>query len=299
MFRRRSRAALFSSATALALAAFTAPVAVMAQAATYNFDIPAQDLGSALRAFGQASRQQVVFDSELVRGRTSSALVGSFSADDGIRRLLEGTGLVANRGRSGVLVISTTSNGRDRAAVPERVDDIIVTGTHIQGALPTAPVISITRADIEDAGYGNVGEVIRSLPQNFSGGQNPGVIGATAGSGVNANTSNASTINLRGLGTDATLVLVNGRRLSGDTYLQGSDISGIPLGAINRIEIVTDGSSAVYGSDAVAGVANFVLRKDYDGLELSARLGTSTQGGGEEQTYSVLAGHSRPEWYAM
>lgn len=80
----------------------------MAQAATYNFDIPAQDLGSALRAFGQASRQQVVFDSELVRGRTSSALVGSFSADDGIRRLLEGTGLVANRGRSGVLVISTT-----------------------------------------------------------------------------------------------------------------------------------------------------------------------------------------------
>lgn len=82
MFRRRSRAALFSSATALALAAFTAPVAVMAQAATYNFDIPAQDLGSALRAFGQASRQQVVFDSELVRGRTSSALVGSFSADD-------------------------------------------------------------------------------------------------------------------------------------------------------------------------------------------------------------------------
>src|SRR3546814_6056254 len=77
---------------------------------------------------------------------------------------------------------------------------------------------------------------------------------------------------LRGLGPDATLTLINGHRVAYDGAIQGVDISAIPLAALDRIEIVADGSSALYGSDAVAGVANVLLRKDYQGLWTSARI---------------------------
>ncbi|NJC00036.1 outer membrane receptor for ferrienterochelin and colicin [Sphingomonas trueperi] len=82
--------------------------------------------------------------------------------------------------------------------------------------------------------------------------------------------------NLRGLGSDATLTLINGHRLPYDAVNQGVDISIIPLAALERIEVITDGASALYGSDAVGGVANLILRRDYDGLLTSARVGAST-----------------------
>ncbi len=100
----------------------------------------------------------------------------------------------------------------------------------------------------------------------------------------------ASSINLRGLGSDATLTLLNGHRLAYNFAFQAIDISSIPFEAIDRIEVVADGSSALYGSDAVAGVANILLRRDYDGLKASARLGGSTDGGNVQQQYGLLAG---------
>lgn len=184
---------------------------------------------------------------------------------------------------------------------PEAVnlDTIVVTGTRIRGGNPTSPVHTITRSDIEQSGYSQIGDVIRSLPENFSGGQNPGVIAASQANRGNLNVTNASTINLRGLGSDATLVLINGHRLSADYAFQGSDISGIPLSAVQRIEVVADGASALYGSDAVAGVANIILRDNYDGTELTARVGGATQGGGFEQTYSLLTGKSGKNGYFL
>src|SRR5690606_30755313 len=114
-----------------------------------------------------------------------------------------------------------------------------------------------------------------SIPQNFNGGQNPGVAGGGNQGVGNENASSSSALNLRGLGPAATLTLLNGHRLAYDTVGQGVDISQIPLNAIDRIEIVPDGSSALYGSDAVGGVANVILRRDYDDLYASARLGGS------------------------
>ncbi|KAK0351360.1 hypothetical protein LTR94_025263, partial [Friedmanniomyces endolithicus] len=99
-----------------------------------------------------------------------------------------------------------------------------------------------------------------------------------------------SSINLRGLGSDATLTLLNGRRLAYTAVRQSVDVSGIPVSAVDRIEVVPDGASAIYGSDAVAGVANVILRRDYDGLETSARLAGTTDGGDFQQQYGALAG---------
>jgi iron complex outermembrane receptor protein len=176
----------------------------------------------------------------------------------------------------------------------------MVTGTRLRGAEVAAPVDIITRSDIEKTGYTAVGDVIRSLPEDWAGGQSPGVLpGAGLSNQGNQNTTGASTVDLRGLGTDATLVLVDGQRLSAEGEFQAADISVIPLAAIQRIDVVTDGASALYGSDAVAGVVNFVLRKDFTGAELSETLGGATEGGGFEQDYNGLIGKTWPGGHAL
>jgi iron complex outermembrane recepter protein len=130
---------------------------------------------------------------------------------------------------------------------------------------------------------------MRTIPQNFGGGQNPG-IGSSVPIASGVNTGGASTINLRGLGSDATLTLLNGHRLAYNVTNPAVDISSIPLEAVARVEIVADGASALYGSDAVAGVANIVLKRDYSGVTTLARMGASTDGGNFQQQYSLVAG---------
>ncbi|KAF1687794.1 TonB-dependent receptor [Pseudoxanthomonas broegbernensis] len=134
------------------------------------------------------------------------------------------------------------------------------------------------------AGQNNLGEVARSLPQSFAGGQNPGVVDPEQNNG------GGSSFNLRGLGSDATLTLLNGRRLAYNGANQAVDVSSIPLAAVDRVEVVADGASALYGSDAVGGVANIILLRDFDGLHTTARLGTATDGGFTQQQYSGVAG---------
>ena len=309
MFAARKSAAsarrvlLCSPAVAIGLAfGAIAPRAASAQertgqerTATYNI-IRTRSLASALLEYGRVSGVQIIFDEDLVRGRNATPLHGTYSATEALDRLLEGSGLVARRTPTGAVMIVREGSGpqsEGAAAQNElgaKVEDVVVTGSRIRGAQPTAPVHTVSRDDIDRSGYGQIGDVIRSLPQTFGGGQNPGVQPTTTEGG--ANLSNASTVNLRGIGPDATLVLLNGRRLVADGTVTAPDISAIPLAAVSRVEIITDGASALYGSDAVAGVANFITRDDYTGAEISARLGGATQGGGFEQTYSVLAGRN-------
>lgn len=176
----------------------------------------------------------------------------------------------------------------DAESPPEEADDIVVTGSRIRGAEIAGDVITIDQQAIIAAGQIDVGEAIRSLPQNFGGGQNPG-IGTGAGL-VNSNLNSASSANLRGLGPDATLTLLNGHRLPYDSAFQGVDISAIPVAALDRIEVVPDGASALYGSDAVAGVVNVILRRDFDGVATSGQLGASSAGGYFRQQADIVGG---------
>lgn len=167
-------------------------------------------------------------------------------------------------------------------------DGLTVTGTRIRGATVSGDVVTLDREAIVAAGQVDLGEAIRSLPQNFSGGQNPGV-GSGAGL-INNNINSASSANLRGLGPDATLTLLNGQRLPYNSAFQGVDISAIPLAAIERIEVVPDGASALYGSDAVGGVVNVILRRNFEGLTTSAQVGASTDGGNFRQQADIVGG---------
>lgn len=267
---------------AAAIIALAAAPAVQAQTQTIHFQIPAQPLAQALAEFSRQTGAPVMTASKLVEGKTSADVDGDYTPIEALSLIIKDTDLSISQMPTGGFVLSSAM-------------EVVVTGSHIRGGNPTSPIHVVTRRDIDQSGYSQVGDLIRSLPENFSGGQNPGVIIGGSNTG-NQNTSNSSTANLRGLGTDATLVLVNGHRMSADAFFQGSDISGIPLTAVSRVEVVADGASSVYGSDAVAGVVNFVLRKDYNGGQASARIGGTTEGGGEEQTYTILQGVSKPDW---
>lgn len=170
----------------------------------------------------------------------------------------------------------------------EQTRSIVVTGTRIRGARVIGEVVALDREAIVEAGQIDLGEAIRSLPQNFSGGQNPGV-GFGAGL-TNDNVNSASSPNLRGLGADATLTLLNGHRLPYNSAFEGVDISAIPVAAVERIEVVPDGASALYGSDAVGGVINVILRRDLDGIVASGQIGTSTDGGYFRQQFDIVGG---------
>jgi iron complex outermembrane recepter protein len=176
----------------------------------------------------------------------------------------------------------------------EGLSEIVVTGTHIRGVTSSAsPVQIYTRDDIDRTGLGSIQAFIEKLPNNFAS-ASENTVAAVAGGGTAASVGNsdgASAVNLRGLGNDSTLVLVNGRRIApGGALGNITDLSLIPLSAVERVEIVSDGASAIYGSDAVGGVVNFILREDYEGAETRARYGSVSEGGSHETQIGQTVG---------
>ncbi|MFK7886063.1 MAG: TonB-dependent receptor plug domain-containing protein [Gammaproteobacteria bacterium] len=165
-------------------------------------------------------------------------------------------------------------------------DKVTVTGSRIQRVdLETAqPVTTINREDIDASGEISVAEVLRGSTFNSFG-------SFRQSSGSSAQSQ--STVSLRGLGAARTLVLLNGRRMSGSpTFGAGSaaNLNIIPIAAVERIEVLRDGASAVYGSDAIGGVVNVILRKDFEGMTLNASMGRPTQEGGDEESYGIVGG---------
>lgn len=171
----------------------------------------------------------------------------------------------------------------DRAA---RMDTVTVTGSRIKrvDAETASPVVVIERADLQASGLQTVGDVLRNLTQADS----LGLTNVTSDTNANDGTQ---TISLRGLGATRTLVLVNGRRwiaLGGGSV----DTTTIPVAVIQRVEVLTDGASAIYGSDAIGGVINIILRDAYEGIELDLFYGENSKGDGAQQTSSITVGTS-------
>lgn len=175
------------------------------------------------------------------------------------------------------------------------LDKVLVVGSNIRDAIGggASPLIVIDREAIDRTGVASLQQLFEKLPQNFGGGAN----GANVGNlGVDRDTGNnfgqGTAINLRGLGTGTTLTLINGHRVTSSNRYQYVDISLIPLSAIERVEILTDGASAIYGTDAVGGVVNIILRRDFTGYETSVRYGSVTRGNMDEYQASQSAGWS-------
>jgi iron complex outermembrane receptor protein len=173
------------------------------------------------------------------------------------------------------------------AAVFERV---VVTGTHIRRAdvESALPVQVITREEIDNSGVTTVEQLLERVPANV----NPFNLARTIG---NSTSPGLSSANLRGLGGGSTLVLLNGRRLGNYAFDGASvDLNSIPFTALERVEVLKDGASAIYGTDAIAGVINFVLRRDFQGLEVAGGLTASEHGGGNEGQIALTGGTGDP-----
>lgn len=172
----------------------------------------------------------------------------------------------------------------------ETAEVVIVTGSRIARGSDfesPSPVITVDQASIEKSGYNNLQQLMEKLPATGVG------TFSTRGNNQDSTANGAASISLRGLGADATLVLVNGRRVAISSFAENVttnfvDINSIPVAAIERVEVLKDGSSAVYGSDAVAGVVNIILRDDFEGLELSGGYGAAD--GYDETTASLVWG---------
>lgn len=199
--------------------------------------------------------------------------------------LLVGSGGSAAQSTDGRAAAATQSSPAGDGAV----DEVIVTGSRIRGAAAIgSSVIAIDAAGIAESARANSSELLRLVPQVSNLGADDSRVNGTQR--AQANIFAASAINLRGVGPEATLVLLDGRRPGRSDSGRFFDVNTIPAIALQRVEVVADGASAIYGSDAVAGVVNLIPYRRYQGI--SARLSAGEADDLDQRTYSVLAGGS-------
>ena len=211
--------------------------------------------------------------------------------------------MIARNGFSGtllglistLLMFSASANAQSTDAPAQRVEKIEVTGSSIKriDGETALPVLVMTKEEIQRSGVSTTEQLLKMVSASSSSGATS--VANTAAGGGQGGAGSYAAISLRGLNSNRTLVLINGRRAAPVAGITAVDISTIPVSAIERVEVLRDGASAVYGSDAVAGVVNFILRKDFTNTELAVTVGMPTRsGGGDEAKVSVFSGIGDP-----
>jgi outer membrane receptor protein involved in Fe transport len=192
------------------------------------------------------------------------------------------------------MALSSTAVRAQATVAGEELEEIVVTGSRIKrtGFDTPTPVAVIDSAALEQIGANNLNDVLLRTPAMGT--------GLTLSTNTDAGDPENGAIfaDLRGLGVDRSLTLINGRRrVSGSAFSSAVDLSTIPNDLIERVEITTGGAAAVYGADAVSGVMNITLRRDFDGVEVSTRVGDSSDGGAESASLSVVGGKNFDKGY--
>ena len=288
--------------TAVAPVALYAAAPVACAQALYNFDLPAQGLANSLRAIGQQSGVNIVFDPRALGGQRVPPLRGAMTAEQAIRQLIAGTHLTLHKTDGGSYVVVApapptpprqANRDDDSVAGPTQLDQVVVVGSRLN--IPgggAARVTVLDQAAIQRSGATQVSDVLRLLPQastSFDESGNAGFLGAAAPQ-------------LRGLSPGSTLLLLNGRRLntSGSQFASDFfDLNQLPLAAVDRIEVLTDTAAAIYGADAVGGAIDIRLKRDFEGLDIGGRYGTSGESDATERQATVAAGGARGRFSGM
>jgi iron complex outermembrane receptor protein len=268
-----------------------------------HFDLEAGDASLMLNEFSRQSDLQVLFDFNILRGMKTRAVVGDLDAADALRSMLKGTGLVFDFVNDRTLAVTPKKPSlvsrlwhrlktrAKHASGDDGLDQVLISGRygdHLDPP-PGAPVTQFDRTEIDRAGVATVPDLLRTIPQIWGGGPAEGNI---RGYEQGTNTGFGNGTNFRGLGAGSTIALLNGREIapSGNSAAF-SDISNIPLSAIDHVEIVPEGGSIPYGPQAVGGIINFVMRDRFDGAEAQARFGSATGGALREHQASLLLGN--------
>ncbi len=300
--------------------AYLAMCGAGAQAASAPIDVPSGELVAALDVLARKTGVQFVYRADQLKGVRTAGVQGAPSADAALDHLLLGSGFGPRREASGAIVIVRNDAPR-RAPAPAPADEtaaqaggpapqdeappaelevVQVTGSRIARTAVEgpSPITVITADDIQAGGFTAVPELLRSITQN--GGETQS---QQSGNGADFSPG-AQQVDLRGLGPNHTLVLVNGRRIADFPMpFKGrsnfTDVSNIPLGMVERVEVLTGSASAVYGSDAIAGVVNFILKQKPDGTSINFRYGDATRGGNESYHLDLASGLERGAFTAV
>lgn len=184
----------------------------------------------------------------------------------------------------GLAAFSMPAFAQDASDDAVDLSKVEVTGSRIRrvDVETSSPVFTIDRSSIEASGVATLGELLQEMPSIAGAATNPQV--------NNGGGTGAATVSLRGLGSERTLVLLNGRRINSSPGISTVDVNAIPVNMIERIEVLKDGASAIYGSDAIGGVVNFITRKDQSGTELLFNTGSSARGDGEQSNIWMTMG---------
>jgi iron complex outermembrane receptor protein len=290
----------------LCLASLLSTPSPAAEAAKRTFDLPAADAAVALKTFAEQSGQEIVYAANVVKGTRTNLVKGEFTPREALDQMLSGTALTAVNSKGGLLAVVKAGDPKDLRAAqtgtksvrPATEDEIqlatfVVTGSNIPTAAGAVavPVVVLGQRDIAGTGLNsNLLEVLRKRIPAFAGRSNAG---NSNGTNTNQSTAGGSQIALRNLDT---LVLINGRRvatsgINGNGGKSFVDINMIPAAAIERMEVLTDGASAIYGSDAIGGVVNIILKTDYQGGEVGSRYAfTNNAGHYSERSGYFIAG---------
>lgn len=272
-------AAGLAMASTIAILAAVAPA--HAQEQERQFNIPAQPLSSALLEFSRQADVPVTGATANLAGRMAPAVVGTFTPTEALARLLAGSGIQSTpRGDGGFVLAADNASPTPLGAASQTAPrggatgegattEIIVVGSRSLNADirrsedATQPYVVFGRDEIERSGANNINDFLSRKLSSATNGSGS-VSGQGSGEGF------GSSISLRGLGPNQTLILVDGRRIadaSQNGFFRQPDINGIPLAAIERIEVLPATASGIYGGSAVGGVINIVLRRDYSGAE--------------------------------
>ncbi len=275
----RSLAVASVSVAALAGAAF---------AQVRNINIPAEDLKDALDAYISQSGVQLVYKANDVSGLKSQAVRGSFTPEQALDRLLQGTGVTAQRGPTGAFAVVRQIKSDAIDPVSSGLAEIvIVTGSRVisDAANSPTPLTVVSTAQLLATTPSNLSDALNKLPV-FQGSSTQRTAGGASGNG------GGDFLNLRNFGQQRTLVLLDGMRTPASNANGSVDVSSLPQMLITRVDIVTGGASAVYGSDAITGVVNFILDKNFEGVKYNANVGVSDRGDGASYQAGVAAGSS-------
>ncbi len=290
-----------------------------AEPAVKTFDLPAGPAAETLKQFAAQAQREIVFSPQAVGTITTKAVKGELTAAAALDAMLADTGLIASQDqKTGAFAVrkgddpngqraaqtynsDRPENRESQEDTPVVLEDYAVTGSRIRtliGEQTMQPLLTLDRKAIQRTGAANLGDVFRAIPQ---------ITSSTNGMGINASFPNplasdyAVTANLRGFQGSSTLILVDGRRVtkgSQVTINDRYDIGGIPLSSVDRIEVMLDGASAIYGADAVAGVINIITRKDYNGTEVQINYDNMLETDASIQSYSLTHSVSRANWNA-
>lgn len=274
-----------------------------------EFNIPQLNVADALLIFAEQSGERIIFRYDDARDIPARKISGFYQPVKALAKILENTGLKAFRNPEGTIVIRKEYDYKPVTAVPKkrpgekkhnpsmiagkadisrsplrRTEDLVITGSRIRRTELSTPnlVSTIGRETIRRTGTTNIEELLNKLPQ---------IVSSLTGNSNNPG-NGLATVDLRGLGTQRTLVLVNGRRYVPSAPSGIIDLNSIPTFLIDKIEVATGGTSAVYGSDAIAGVVNIKLRDNFDGFEGLVRTRLSKFGDGDKYDANLVYGRA-------